>query len=127
MLARTRFDNVTTRAIPKLFANSRKIDGSRFWKTYRQASSVGGFGMNVSSTASGCVLNDVISDQANGMNIRTAYVIITAYAARRRQWARRSPTRGAVSTSASRARGRTATSPVRAGPAVASAARAVVG
>ena len=35
-------------------------------------SSVNGSGMNVSRTESGSVLNDVITDQANGTNIRSA-------------------------------------------------------
>ena len=77
MLARIRLERVTARAMPKLFANSRKIEGFSFSKTYRQASRVNGWGMIVSWTESGSVLNDVMSDQPNGMNIAIAYAIIT--------------------------------------------------
>ena len=63
---------MTASAIAKLLRNSRKMDGSRLAATYFQASSVKGCGMNVSRTESGSVLNEVITDQANGMNISRA-------------------------------------------------------
>ena len=65
-------DTVMAMAMPKLLANIRQMDGSRLAKTYVQASSVNGRGRNVSCTESGSVLNEVTTDHANGMHIRTA-------------------------------------------------------
>jgi hypothetical protein len=43
-----------------------------------QPSTVNGWGMNVRRTESGSVLNEVITDQANGRNISNAYAMRNA-------------------------------------------------
>ena len=56
--------------------------------------------MIVSRTESGRVLNEVITDQANGMNMSTAYEISRAYAILRRRLAPGSPTADGPATGA---------------------------
>jgi len=55
-----------------LFQNMTSTLGWRFANTYCQASSVNGCGMTVRRVESGSVLNDVMTVQANGMNISNA-------------------------------------------------------
>jgi hypothetical protein len=69
MLARTRFVSVTRPATMTLFRNSWGMLGSRVRNPVCQPCSVNGWGMTVSRSASGSVLNDVISCQTNGISI----------------------------------------------------------
>ena len=59
-------------AMTRLFENSTTTFGSSSVNAYSHAWNVNGSGMNVSRRESGCVLNDVITDHANGMNISSA-------------------------------------------------------
>ena len=72
MLPRIRLLIVTARARTALLANSTGSGGSSFVSAYSQPAVVNGCGMMFSVTESGSVLNDVITDQPNGTNIRIA-------------------------------------------------------
>src|SRR5688572_2426041 len=80
------------------------IPGSRVSNANCHGAVVNGSGMSVSRNASGRVLNDVITVQANGTNISTAYEMRRTYAIVRRSPRVRSPT-GPGGTGAGAARG----------------------
>jgi hypothetical protein len=63
---------ITDPARMKLLRNSRGRAGSSRVNAVSQPSRVNGCGMSVSRTASGIVLNEVMTVQANGTNISSA-------------------------------------------------------
>ena len=66
---------VTATAMIALLTNRTGRGGSSFVSAYSQPAVVNGWGMMFRLTESGNVLNDVMTDQANGMNIKIAYPI----------------------------------------------------
>src|SRR4051812_8668993 len=72
MLPRTRLLMVTASARIALFAKRTGNGGFNLVSAYSQPAVVTGCGMTFNVTESGSVLNDVITDQPNGTNIRIA-------------------------------------------------------
>ena len=72
MLPRTRLVIVTASAMIALLRNRTGSGGFSLVSAYSQPAGVNGCGMTCSLTESGSVLNDVMTDQANGTNISIA-------------------------------------------------------